>query len=109
MDIKISPEVHPIIFNSVIPCLNFTTDVQNYTDSTLALVDCTDLTKFVTNTLIAGTLCLLGLVGNSVSFVVLMMDEDSKVAAITSSWPCGSCISPSRTPSRISRWSRPFM
>ena len=82
MDIKISSEVHPIRFNSVIPYHNFTSDVQNYTDAPLAHVDCTGLTKFVTNTLISGTLCLLGLVGNSVSFVVLVMDEDSKVAAI---------------------------
>ncbi|KAK2138302.1 hypothetical protein LSH36_3383g00004 [Paralvinella palmiformis] len=43
--------------------------------------DCSDLVKFIVNTAIAGNLCLLGLVGNSVSFVVLMMDKDSRLAA----------------------------
>ena len=43
--------------------------------------DCTDLVKFIINTAVAGTICLLGLIGNSVSFVVLTMDKDSCVAA----------------------------
>ena len=76
MDIDKLSQMDSISFNSGIPYLNLTTIVENDTDTPSAPADCTDLTKFITNTLIAGTLCLLGLVGNSVSFVVLMMDED---------------------------------
>ena len=71
-----------MMFNCWIPYVNSTSIVQICTDVPSTHFDCTYLTKFTTNTLLAGTLCLLGLVGNSVSFVVLMMDEDSKVAAI---------------------------
>ena len=68
-------------FTCGIHYINSTSIVQICTDVPSAHFDCTYLTKCITNTLLAGTLCLLGLVGNSVSFV-LMMDEDSKVAAI---------------------------
>ena len=62
---------------------NFTGIILTQTMSTPTdrVDDCTDLVKFVINTFVAGTLCLLGLVGNTVSFVVLRMDKDSRVAA----------------------------
>ena len=41
---------------------------------------CDSVVKFTTYSLVAGVLCLLGFVGNSVSFIVLRMDEDSRVA-----------------------------
>ena len=82
MDIDILLEVYSMRFNCGKPYINSANSVQNYTNAPSAHVDCTYISKFITNTLITGTLCLLGMVGNAVSYVVLMMDEDSKVAAI---------------------------
>ncbi|KAK2147767.1 hypothetical protein LSH36_537g02067 [Paralvinella palmiformis] len=63
------------------PSANLTVIVQTISTPPYPEHDCTNLVKFIINTLVAGTLCLLGLVGNSVSFVVLRMDKDSRVAA----------------------------
>ena len=58
MDIHIHvlSEVYSMRFNCEIPYTNLTNSVQNYTNAPSAHVDSTDISKFIINTLIAGTL-----------------------------------------------------
>jgi hypothetical protein len=61
-----------------------TSSIDDNTTTTLMTsldVGCTPVGRFVINTMVAGPLCLLGLLGNSLCFLVLRKDQDTPIAS----------------------------